>query len=184
MFRLALVAALALTLAPAAARADAAFDAFQSLCMATSAIAKDVKAKAAEQGFVAPPQDVQAKLVLPNITASTSLWKATDNGVLIVVWGEGRSQGIPGISDACVVAASPVRDNPEAALQALLSVGPPRPGPLPLFVYADRSGSRRALKVGDQQAAIEALSARRLRFAAVRNDASFTWISLSSPRGQ
>ena len=105
-------------------------------------------------------------------------------GVLIVVWGDGPTQGLPGISDSCIVAASPVRENPDAALQALLAIGPPRPGPLPLFVYADRSGSRRALKVGDQQAAIAALSDRRLRFAAARNDANFTWISLSSPRGQ
>src|SRR5436190_8725765 len=184
MFRLAIVVAAAAALMPAAAQADPALDAFQSLCMATSAEAKQVRARAADQGFVAPPPEVQAKLVLPNIKAASSLWKATDNGVLIVVWGEGPAQGIPGLSDSCVVAASPVRDNPDALLQGLLGVGPPRPGPVPLFVYADKAGARKALKVGDQQGAIEALSARRLRFAAVRNDASFTWISLSAPRGQ
>ena len=58
------------------------------------------------------------------------------------------------------------------------------PGPIPLYVYADKAGARRMLKDGDQQAVIQALAARQLRFAAVRNDASFTWISLSAPRGQ
>src|SRR5436190_9826393 len=114
MFRLAIVVAAAAALMPAAARADPALEAFQSLCMATSAEAKQVRAKAADQGFVAPPPEVQAKLVLPSIRSASSLWKATDNGVLIVIWGDGPTQGMPGVSDSCVVAASPVRDNPEA----------------------------------------------------------------------
>ena len=179
------IAAALCALAPSAARADALYDSFQSLCLVTAGKSGPVKSVASAQGFITPPPDVAAGFKAPpNTSNTTTLWKVNAGKPIVLIWGDGQiPTQTPVRADFCAVATATSAGNVEQVLEQSLAVGPAQvAGPSRLFIFDDNGVARRAVSMGDPTAVAAAMTYGRLRFVGGQSQGATSAMLLLSPK--